>query len=121
MKSKAEEKLDKAFEGIGIRPRIYHYTDIHPFRAVTVAVGAEDGYTWSEVKGYIVDSMREGVVNEYGRATHLLKELRGSYSFYGVAICDKSDNFSRKEGRNRARGRLFKHLKKEGEKCKNEN
>lgn len=119
MTSKAEDKLDKAFEGIGVKSRVYHFTDIYPFRAVTVAVDADDGYTWSEVKGYIVDSMRDGVVNEYGRATHLIEGLQENYSLYGVAICDKSDNFSRKEGRNRARGRLFKHLKKQGEKNEN--
>jgi hypothetical protein len=120
MKSKAEDKLDKAFEGIGVRPRIYHFTDIYPFRAVTVAVDKEDGYTWSEIHRYIVHNMRVGVVNEYGRATHLKEGLRESYSLYGVAICDKSDNFSRQEGRNRARGRLLQHLLKE-EKCKSEN
>ena len=112
MTSKAEEKLDKAFEGIGVKPRIYHFTDIYPFRAVTVAVDMEDGYTWSDIQGCIMDSMKDGVVNEYGRATHLKDGLREDYSLYGVAICDKSDNFSRKEGRNRARGRLFKYLKR---------
>ena len=112
MKSKAEQKLDEAFDGIGVKSQVYHFTDIHPFRAVTVAVDAEDGYTWSDVRGCIVDSMSEGIASEYGRATHLFKELRESYSFYGVAICDKDDNFSRKEGRNRARGRLFAYLKK---------
>ena len=120
MKSKAEDKLDKAFEGIGVKTRIYHFTDIHPFRAITVAVDKEDGYTWSDIQGCIMDSMKDGVVSEYGRATHLKDGLREDYSLHGVAICDKSDNFSRREGRNRARGRLLQHLLKE-EKCKNEN
>lgn len=113
MKSKAKKKLDIAFEEIGIKPRVYHFTDIYPFRAVTVAVDIQDGYTWSDIRGYIVNTVGDGVVNEYGRATHLKEGLRDNYSLYGVAICDKSDNFSRKEGRNRAKGRLLQHLLRE--------
>ncbi len=119
MKTKVELELDKAYESIGVKPRIYHFVDVYPFRAVTVAVDTEDGHTWVGIRQCIVDIMSEGVVNEYGHATHLLKRLRESYRFYGVAICDKSDNFSRKEGRNRARGRLFAYLKKQGRKDDN--
>lgn len=113
MKSKAEEKLDKAFEGIGVRPRIFHFTDMYPFRAVTVATDNSE-HTWSDIKKYIENDVWESrIVSGFNRATHLLEKMRNSYGLYGVAICDKSDNFSRKEGRNRSKGRLLQHLLKE--------
>jgi len=112
MTSKAEDKLDKAFDGIGVKPRVYHFTDVYPFRAVTVAIN-NPKYTWKDIKKYIEDDIWESrIVSEFNRATHLLRKLEVNYGLYGVAICDKSDNFSRKEGRNRARGRLFAYLKK---------
>ena len=121
MKSKAEEKLDKAFERIGVKPLIYHFTDVYLFRGVTVATDNHK-YTWKDIKKYIEDDAWESrIVSEYGRATHLIKKLQVKYDLYGVAICDKRDNFSRQEGRNRARGRLLQHLLKEERKCKNEN
>ena len=113
MKTKAEDKLDKAFKGIGVKPRVFYFTeDIFPFRAVTLAT--EKKMTWKEGKALLDDLIGsfflaypfDGLKKQPASKIKKAFEKRG----YGVAICDKSDNFSRKEGRNRARGRLFKHI-----------
>ena len=113
MKSKAKKDLEKEFKRMGVRPRIFHFADMYPFRAITVATDNSE-HTWSGIKKYIEDDTREsGIVSEFNRATHLLEKLRNSYGLYGVAICDRSDNFSRQGGRNKAKGRLLQHLLKQ--------
>jgi len=117
MKTKVELELDKAYESIGVKPRIYHFVyhfiDVYPFRAVTVATDNPE-YTWNDIKEFIEDDIWESrIVSEYNRATHLLRKLEVSYNFHGVAICDRRDQFNRQRGRVIAKGRLLKYLRNE--------
>ena len=109
MKSKIEKKLDKEFENLNIRPRIYHFLrDMPSFRAVTIA---DERLTWSGAER-VVDQTKNHLYPHLP-ATQLLRELGLDYDVYGVAICDRRDQFNRQRGRIIAKGRLLKHLKKE--------
>ena len=114
MKSKQgkelEEELDKKFKEIGIKPRVYHFRDVLPFNAITV-VTDDEVWNWDGIAGYIHDYSRPCMKYLHNRATCLLQSLT-SCDIYGVSICDKHDKFSRQEGRNWAKRRLLRHLKK---------
>jgi hypothetical protein len=117
MKSKTEIKLDKEFENLGIKPRVYHFTDIPLFNAVTVAIDNRKQASinsWEGVADYMRDC-RIIVGREHNRATRFLEKMRRE-NFYGVAICDKRDQFNRQRGRIIAKGRLLKQLRKEANK-----
>lgn len=111
MKSKTEIKLDKEFEKIGVKPRIYYFVGMYPFGTVTVATDNPE-HTWKDIMTYIGNGIGGGIVNEFGRATRLLHTLQDSYCLYGVAICNIRDQFNRKQGRIIAKGRLLKSLKR---------
>ena len=115
MKSKEgkelEEELDKAFEEMGVRPRIFHFREGIPFAAITVAT-ENANWSWKDMIGIIRECGRNSYDHYlYLHATHLMHEL-AIQNVYGVAICDKRDQFSRQEGRNWAKRRLLRHLKK---------
>lgn len=113
MKSKTEKKLDEEFERIGVKPNVYHFRDIYledtfRFTAITVAAMAN-----CKKNNIINDINACGRPDFYlhNHASHLLRGLTARS--YGVAICDKRDQFNRQRGRIIAKGRLLKHLKKE--------
>lgn len=112
MKSKTdkelEEELDKKFDEIGIKPRVFHFRDVEPFNAVTIATDDEI-WNWNDLLGYIQDCNRHASY-PFNPATRLIQNLV-SCGIYGVAICDSRDQFSRQEGRNWAKRRLLRHLK----------
>ena len=105
-----EEQMDREFKKRGIKLRIYYFTDMYPFRAITVVTN-NFNYTWKNIKRCIGSSIGEVVANKHSRATYLLKKLEIDYGLSGIAICDKRDTFSRQEGRCRAKRRLLRHLK----------
>lgn len=118
MKSKIEKKLDNEFERLEVKPHIYHFTKgVAPFTAITIA---EDYQPAGSKRGW--NSMRGAIDNVFEReylwmrkccpATQFIKGL-ALMRIYGVAICDKRDQFNRQRGRIIAKGRLLKHLKKE--------
>ena len=113
MKSKQgkelEEELDKKFKEIRIKPRVYHFRGITPFNAITI-VTDDHNCSWNDMLDYI-HNCNEPTTHLYNPATHLLQNLI-SCGVYGVSICDKHDQFSRQEGRNWAKRRLLRHLKK---------
>ena len=113
MKSKEgkelEEELDKEFERLGIKPRVYHFRDVAPFNAITVVT--DNIWNWNDIAAYIHDCNRPCTKYQYNHATCLLHNLV-SCDIYGVAICDSRDQFSYQEGRNWAKRRLLRHLKK---------
>jgi len=119
MKNKTEKKLDEEFEQFGVKPRIYHFTEgIAPFAAITIA---EDCQLSNR------DSMRVVLDNVFKReylwmrkccpATRFIRGLALMH-IYGVAICDKRDQFNRQRGRIIAKGRLLKHLKEDEDSVK---
>ena len=114
MKSKTgrelEEELDKEFKKMDIKPRVYHFRDVTPFNAVTV-VTTNDSWSWDDIADYINGFSKTCIKYPYNHATCLLQNLT-SCGIYGVAICDSHDQFSRQEGRNWAKRRLLKYLKK---------
>lgn len=108
-----EEELDKKFEEMDIKPRVYHFRDVAPFNAITVVTDS-DNWNLDDIARYINDYSRPCMKYLHNRATCLLQNLT-SCGIYGVAICNKHDQFSRQEGRNWAKRRLLKHLKNKGE------
>lgn len=103
-KSNREKLLDDKFEALGIKPYVYHFTeDVCPFNAITIAV--DTPLTWKKVRT-IVDK-HLNILHPYiiNRATYTLTGLN-----YGVALCDKQDNYNKRYGRMKAKGKLFQHL-----------
>ena len=117
MKSKVEERLDIEFEKLGVKPHVYHFTDdVEPFNAITIVddcdvpVGGSKK-SWSS-KRRVIDNVfeREYLWMQMGcPATRFIQGLKMSH-IYGVAICDKRDQFNRQRGRIIAKGRLLYHF-----------
>lgn len=110
MKSKrksGEKELDKEFEKMGVKPRVYHFKDIRRFGCVTIAT-EDTRYDWNDLVSFIWKYTDETGFNP---ATNLLERLRAHKNIYGVAICDKRDQFNRREGRTKAKGKLLGYLK----------
>ena len=116
MKSKTEIKSDKEFEKLGVRPRVYHFTDgITPFTAITTAIAPKPPHrvrTWNEIEIIVKFDIEYTTTHfRYDHASELIRRLK-RHDIKGVAICDKRDQFNRQRGRIIAKGRLLKHLKK---------
>lgn len=114
MKSKKgkelEEELDKKFKELGIKPIVYHFRDVMPFNGITIVID-DDSWNLDDIAGYINDYSRPCMKYLHNRATCLLQNLT-SCGIYGISICDRHDQFNRQEGRNWAKRRLLRHLKK---------
>ena len=110
MKSKLEQKLDFEFEVMGIKPRIYHFTnDVGPFNGITIV---DEGLAWEGARrdlSYALYSENKKW-KIFFPATRILNILRAD-DIYGVAICDARDTYSRARGRVIGKGRLLKHLR----------
>lgn len=118
-----EHKVDKELEELGVKPYVYHiraYGEgsqrriLGSFNAITI-VDAQ--FIIPVAVEYAVGEAIEYLANkhmEYGAdihpATCVMKYLR-RIGYYGIAICDRRDNFSRKRGRIIAKGRLLKYLR----------
>jgi hypothetical protein len=118
-----EQKVDKELADLGIKPYVYHIraygegshrrilgsfnqiTIVDPRKMPTADVECDVGVLIERLAN---ERMMYG--NKVHPATWMMKELIGM-GYYGVAICDRRDNFSRKRGRIIAKGRLLKHLR----------
>ena len=124
MKSKLEQKIDKELADLGVRPYIYHIRAygkgsqrklLRVFNVVTIA--DVEWMSTTDVEndvGRLIDGLLWALAPydtrpEIQPATWIIRALNGD-GYYGVAICDRRDNFSRKRGRIIAKGRLLKHL-----------
>ena len=112
-RSRRERALDVKFGRMGVKPRVYHFTkNMYPFRAITIATN-----TWyKEDISEILDTISARTnfwIHGRGPATQMLQKLR-AVSIYGIGICDKSDQFSKRTGRMKAKGRLLQHLLNDG-------
>ena len=93
MKNKLENKIDEELAKINVRPRIFHYTeDVAQFTAVTIA--DTEGGTFTEVKDILAFHLVNINKLPYNKATNLRVGLE-RYAIFGVAICDKRDQFNR--------------------------
>ena len=119
MKSKIEEKLDKEFEKFGVKPQIYYFVeDVFPFSGIVIVTKKAD-LSWKELKkklddgigGFFLSHSLFSNALEKQPATHLIYYLNNK-KIYGIAICNKYDQFNHKLGRIIAKGRLLQHLKK---------
>jgi len=114
MKLKIEKKLDEEFKKFGVKPRVYHFTkNVEPFNAITVA--DIQNLSWKDMFSMIDSCIWIAKFSLFNRATRLLIEAKDKYAIYGMAICDKRDQFNRERGRVIAKGRLLKYLKEEYE------
>ena len=121
-----EQKIDKTLEELGVRPYVYHIRaygkephrrSLWVFNAITIADTRQ--MRSADVENDIAKLM-DGLANArmlYGESIHpatwMMKELR-DLGYYGVSICDRRDNFSRKRGRMIAKGRLLRYLRRIG-------
>ena len=109
-RSRRECALDAEFERMGVKLRIYYFTDIPTFKAITIAtIAKEDSYV--KVHTYVLVHYLLNVEP----ATYLFARLR-DIGIYGIAICNESSIFSRRYGRMKAKGKLWQHLLKEQKK-----
>ena len=108
MKTKIEQKLDREFENMGVKPSIYHIRqDVLPFAGVTVVM-ANSKYDYSVVKLTVQSAIRP---YQYGCAGSLKTDSE-RLGIPGIAICDHRDQYNNRLGRTIAKGRLLKALKK---------
>lgn len=114
MKKKDERKADLGLKRLRITPRIYHFeTHVEPFTAITVA---EDILTWAGVRMELDTIIYQHLpLYQHEKATKCIEKLRKK-GIWGVAICDQRETINRQRGRTIAKGRLWKHLKKQAEK-----
>ena len=110
MKSKLEEDLDKEFEKLNMKLRVYHYTEPYlSFNAITIVTN-DNNTDWISIAEDIQKSLKQIREKEFNHSTELLHEM-ATKDYYGVAICNKRDTFNRQRGRIIAKGRLLKILK----------
>jgi hypothetical protein len=109
MKNKLEQKLDAEFKRMNVKPFIHHFIDTVPFSAITIVSFHS---SWKEIAKYIHEECKPPLVY-INQASYLLRNLAHNRHIYGVAICDRRDQFNRQRGRIIAKGRLLKHLKEE--------
>lgn len=113
-RSRRERKLDEQFTAMGVKPRVYHFIkDIEPFNAVTIATEKYTRNVIEDKLSYV--GFYKAHPMYFSPATALRKGLQQE-GVYGIAICYKSDPFIKREGRNKAKGRLMQHLLKETQK-----
>lgn len=105
-----EKELDKEFDRMGIKVRTFHIRDAAPFNGVTVIINNED-WNWNVVARHVYDCTEPCREYEHNIATCLLENL-AKRGIFGVAICNERDQFSRVDGRNEAKKRLLRYIKK---------
>ena len=110
MNKKDEQKADARLKQLGVTPRIYHYVDIGPFAAITIA---EDVLTWTGAKREIERIMQYHILEGMEGPATKLKEMLRAKKIYGVAVCYKRDRFNARRGRTIAKGKLAKALEQE--------
>ena len=111
MRSKLEDQLDKEFEQMNVKPWVYHIKHLDLFDGVTIV--ADSRHSTEDIAYIVHDLDGECDHGDYDIAAPAtwLREQLVERGFYGVAICDWRDSFSRKRGRLIAKGRLLKYLK----------
>jgi len=117
-----EYKVDKELAELGVRPYVYHiraYDEgsrqelLWMFNGITIVDIKRRLSTEVDVYRLIEKlrlKLKKFARSDLHPATWMMIELR-KLGYYGVAICDRRDNFSRKRGRIIAKGRLLKHLR----------
>jgi len=112
MKTKIEKKLDAEFDKLGVKVWILHFTeDVAPFNGITIVDDCETS-SWRNMRKIldIVFKSEYIWVGDCCLASRIIQGLR-AYHIYGVAICNKRDQFNRELGRVISRGKLLKHIK----------
>ena len=121
MKSKLESRIDAEFEHIGVKPYVYHIRVLYPgrhrrllrlFEGITIATDSPQKASEVKLTVFGLDDACALLYPEFVTAPSawMQKEL-ADRGFYGVAICNREDQYSRKRGRIIAKGRLLQHLK----------
>ena len=125
MRSKLEDKTNKELAALGVQAYVYHVREygegsqrkrIRLFNAITIAhyKYIPNQFVMKDV-GDAIEALRWELAPYDHRdniqpSTWMLDRLRGM-GYYGIAICDSRDEFSRKRGRLISGGRLLEHLK----------
>ncbi|MCK4731832.1 MAG: hypothetical protein KAT65_05165 [Methanophagales archaeon] len=111
MKSKLEIKIDNEFNNLGIKVRIYHFTEpVFQINAITIVTNNKK-WNWKRIADALRECLLDTTEKEFNQSTELLSQM-ATKDFYGIAICNRRDSFNRQRGRIIAKGRLLKYLKK---------
>ena len=114
-RSRRERKLDEQFAAMDVKPMIYHFVEeVKPFNAITIAAECMSRKTMVSVLDKVFGREHLWMCID-SPATRVIHGLILDH-VYGVAICDKRDQFSKRTGRMKAKGRLMQHLLKEAKK-----
>ena len=111
MKNKLEQQLDSEFENLGESIRTFHFLkNIGPYTAITIV---DNGIKKWETAETILEIIFERTRRQFNKnpSTRLIRTAQHE-GIYGIALCDRRDQFNRQRGRTIAKGRLLKHLKK---------
>ena len=116
---KLEARLNREFEAMDVKVYVYHIRDrVKMFDGITItteikqdAAALSQMITALDMKCNISSMLTDQVKTP---ATWMRKEL-AKRGFYGIALCDRRDRFSRKRGRIIAKGRLLKTLRHQEE------
>jgi len=125
MKTNLEAKIDREMAELGATVYIYHVREygkgsqrkeIRLFNAITIAhyEHVPTAFVVRDV-GNSIEALKYELTPYEHRdniqpSTWMLNRLRGM-GYYGIAICDSRDDFSRRRGRLISGGRLLEHLK----------
>lgn len=119
-----ERKVDKELADLGVKPYVYHiraYGEgsqqklLRLFNQITIVdtkkmAMIDVEYIVGELIEELKKKLRMFARSDLHPATWMMRELQ-AFDYYGIAICDRRDNFSRKRGRIIAKGRLLKYLR----------
>ena len=113
MKTKLEARLDREFERRYMRPWVYYVFDmpmfVPMFKCVTIVTQTRQDARKLDKDVWKIAMRCDGE----DRPAKKLRAHLAKSGFYGIAICDIRDVFSRKRGRVIAKGRLLKHIQYE--------
>jgi len=112
MKSKVEKVLDEEFEAMEIKPRVYHFTGVTAklFGGITVVDNSD--LSWNGIHN-VLDTIfysNRIALHEGHSPASRMRRLLQERGIYGIAICDNRDPYSKKRGREIAKGRLWTHI-----------
>ena len=119
MIAKLEARLDNEFEAMDVKVYIYHIRDVKMFAGITIATEFYQGMAALSqmIEGLDFKCKIDSMLTDHrigAPATWMRKEL-AKRGFYGIALCDRRDQFSRKRGRIIAKGRLQGRLRRQEE------
>lgn len=111
MRTKLEDHIDKEFEEMDTNPWVYHVKTLEYFGGITVVDDSRHDTDDINSMVYEIEHECNDDASTISAPSTWMRTQLAKRGFYGIAICDWRDTFSRKRGRVISKGRLLKHLK----------